>query len=73
MNDSAQGVAGAVWHCVEGDCRERATVWLTFTVDGAPRSWPFCPRHSRTVLIRARQRRPDVPVIDKRRHGKRWT
>jgi len=61
-----------MWHCVEGDCQERATVWLTFTVEGRPMSWPFCKRHSVTVLTRARRRRPGVPIIDKRRKGTAW-
>ena len=59
--------------CVEGECHAEAVAWLTFTVDGQRRSWPFCARHVVTVTARARRRRPDVPIVDKRRHGNRWS
>jgi len=63
----------ALWHCVEGDCRELATAWLTFTVDGQRASYPFCDTHVAIIVGRAKRRRPDVPIEDKRRQGKLWT
>lgn len=61
-----------VWRCVEGDCREPAVAWLTFTVDGRPSSFPFCQPHMERVLLRARRRNPGVPVTDMRRRARRW-